>query len=137
MENKAVIINKYDNVQKYIKRIREEYGNDKNNLYDYKTLDPIVLNLQRACEATIDIAMYIISTRKFRIPQTKKDAFVILEENAVISKELSTKMQNMVGFRNIAVHEYKQIDEDIVASVIENNLDDLLIFCKTILNMQR
>ena len=137
MENEAVIINKYDSIQKCIKRIKEEYEGNIENLYNYKKLDPIVLNLQRACEATTDIAMYIVSTRKLGIPQTKKEAFKKLEENKIISSEMSKNMQNMIGFRNIAVHDYKQIDEEILQEVIEKHLDNLLEFARTIINLKR
>lgn len=137
MENEAVIINKYESIQKCIKRIEEEYEGNIQNLYDYRKLDQIVLNLQRACEIAIDIAMYIISNRKLGVPQTKKEAFIKLEENNLISKDISTNMQKMVGFRNIAIHDYKQIDEEILADVIENHLIDLTNFAKQILNLER
>ena len=106
-------------------------------MYDYKRLDPIVLNIQRACEIAIDIAMYIVSNRKLGVPQTKKEAFVKLEENNLISKEISINMQKMTGFRNIAIHDYKQIDEEILADVIENHLQDLIEFAKEILRLDR
>ncbi len=137
MENEAVIINKYESIQRCIKRIEEEYNNQVENLYDYKKLDPIVLNLQRACEATIDIAMYVIANRKLGVPQTKKEAFIKLEENELISKEISNNMQKMIGFRNIAVHDYKQIDEEVLADVIQNHLGDFIIFAKEILKLKR
>ncbi len=137
MENEAVIINKYESIQKCIKRIEEEYEGNIENLYDYRRLDPIVLNLQRACEISIDIAMYIISNRKLGVPQTKKEAFIKLEESNLISKNISTNMQKMVGFRNIAIHDYKQIDEEILADVIENHLKDITDFAKQILNLER
>jgi uncharacterized protein YutE (UPF0331/DUF86 family) len=38
----------------------------------------------------------------------------------------------MVGFRNLAVHQYRELDLDIVESVIRKNLDDLLEFAQTI-----
>ena len=137
MENEAVIINKYESIQKCIKRIEEEYDNNVENLYDYRKLDPIVLNLQRACEAAIDIAMYIVSNRKLGVPQTKKEAFIKLEENNLISKEISTNMQKMIGFRNIAIHDYKQIDEEVLEDVIKNHLEDITEFAKEILNLKR
>lgn len=137
MENEAVIINKYESIQKCIKRIEEEYEGNIENLYDYKRLDPIVLNIQRACEIAIDIAMYIVSNRKLGVPQTKKEAFVKLEENNLISKEISINMQKITGFRNIAIHDYKQIDEEILADVIENHLQDLIEFAKEILRLDR
>lgn len=137
MENEAVIINKYEIIERYLNRINEEYDNNPESLEDYRRTDCIVLNLQRACEATIDLAMYVISTRKLGIPQTKKEAFKKLEENNIISKEMSKNMQNMAGFRNIAVHDYKEIDEEILQEIIEEHLNDLLEFAKQMLNLKR
>lgn len=39
----------------------------------------------------------------------------------------------MVGFRNIAVHQYRELDMDIVEAVITRRLDDLLEFAQKIL----
>lgn len=46
-------------------------------------------------------------------------------------------MQKMIGFRNIAIHDYKQIDEEVLADVIQNHLIDLICFAKEILNLDR
>ena len=135
MENKAVIINKFDSIERCIKRINEEYENNPANLEDYRRMDAIVLNLQRACEITTDIAMYVVSTRKLGTKKKKKEAFELLEQNNLISSEISKNMKNMIGFRNIAIHDYKQIDEDILIDVIENHLNDLIEFARTILNL--
>lgn len=136
MENKAVIISKFETIEKCIKRINEEYQNDEKNLDDYRKVDMIVLNLQRACEAVLDLAMYIVSNRKLGLPQNKREAFKLLEENKIIDSKLCKSMQNVVGFRNIAVHDYKEIDEEILKDVIENNLIDLVNFARTILNLE-
>ena len=64
-------------------------------------------------------------------------SYLILEENKIISSEMSKNMQNMIGFRNIAVHDYKQIDEEILQEVIEKHLDNLLEFARTIINLKR
>ncbi len=135
MENKSVIINKFDSIERCIKRIYEEYEDNPENLEDYRRMDSIVLNLQRACEVTTDIAMYIVSTRKLGTPQTKKEAFELLEQNNLISSDTCKKMKNMIGFRNIAIHDYKQIDEGILKDVIENHLQDLTEFARAILNL--
>lgn len=134
MENKAVILNKFETIEKCINRINEEYEGDSENLKDYRKMDMIILNLQRACEAVLDLAMYIVSTRKLGLPQNKRQAFVLLEENKIIDESISRNMQGMVGFRNIAVHNYKEIDEDILKDVIENHLTDLLDFARVILD---
>ena len=137
MENEAVLINKFESIQKCINRINEEYEGNPDNLDDYRRMDAIVLNLQRACEAATDMAMYIVSNRKLGVPQTKKEAFVKLEENNLIDKRVSKNMQNMIGFRNIAIHDYKKIDEKILQDAIENHLEDLTEFARIILNLER
>lgn len=38
----------------------------------------------------------------------------------------------MVGFRNIAVHQYRSLSPEIVAAVIDSNLDDLLEFSEQV-----
>lgn len=136
MENEAVIINKYETIERCLSRIREEYENNSENLEDYRRMDGIVLNLQRACEAVCDVAMYVISTRKLGIPKTKKEAFQKLEENEIITQIISQNMQRMIGFRNIAIHDYKKIDNSIIQDVIENHLDELLDFVRMILNRE-
>ncbi len=134
MENKGVILNKFETIEKCINRINEEYDGDCKNLKDYRKMDMILLNLQRACEAVLDLALYVVSTRKLGLPQTKREAFIILEESGIIDKTMSRNMQGMVGFRNIAVHDYKEIDEEILKDVIENHLGDLLDFARVLLN---
>ena len=44
-------------------------------------------------------------------------------------------MKKMIGFRNIAIHDYKQIDEEILKDVIENHLQELLDFARQMLNI--
>ena len=137
MENEAVLINKYESIEKCINRIYEEYDNNPNNLEDYRRMDAIVLNLQRACEMATDAAMYVVSNRRLGIPQTKKEAFEKLNKNGLISDKMCANMKGMVGFRNIAIHEYKQIDEEIVRDVIENHLGDIKEFVRTMINLER
>lgn len=58
---KDVLYNKIAIIEKCLIRIREVYDNNPANLKDYTRQDSIILNIQRAVEAAIDIAMYIVS----------------------------------------------------------------------------
>ena len=136
MENKAVILNKYESIEKCIQRINEEYAGDAKNLNIISKNDSIVLNLQRACEMVIDIAMYVVSTEQLGIPQTKKDAFEILLKNNIIDEDTFKNMKGMIGFRNIAVHDYQEIDEEILIDIIENHLQDLENFARIMLKSE-
>ena len=102
MENKLVILNKYETIEKCINRIKEEYEGTPSNLEDYRRNDAIILNLQRACQAVMDIATYIVSTKALGMPHTNSEAFEILYQNHLINKETLKNMKSMIGFRNIA-----------------------------------
>ena len=119
-----VILNKIDTIERCINRIREVYDNDPENLNDYTKQDSIVLNIQRACEASIDLAMHVISEKKLGVPQSSRDGFDVLNKNNLIDDKLNKNLKAMVGFRNIAVHDYKKIEIKIVQMIIERHLED-------------
>lgn len=131
-----IIINKSETIKRCIKRINEEYENDPTNLEEFRRQDSIILNIQRLCEACIDIATHIIRKKKLGVPQTSKDSFQILEDNLIITKELSSRLQGMVGFRNIAVHDYQSLNLTIVERVVEDYIYDGLKLCKEIIKEQ-
>lgn len=132
--NNDVILNKIATIQRCINRINEEYENNPLNLENYTKQDSIILNIQRACEASIDIAMHIVAEKKFGIPQTSRDAFDFLANNDVITPSLSFKLKAMVGFRNIVVHDYQAVNLEIVQKIIEKHLDDYTEFIKQVLS---
>ena len=128
-----VILNKIYIVERCIRRIHEEYDNNPQNLKNNTKQDSIILNLQRACEASIDLAMHIVAEKKLGLPQITQDAFSLLETEGIIPSSLAKKMQAMVGFRNIAVRNYQEINLLILQKIIEKNLVDFMQFTKTIL----
>ncbi len=95
-----VILNKISVIERCINRINEEYKNNPENLKNYIKKDSIILNIQRACEASIDLAMHVVSEKKLGIPQNSRDAFEVLFENNIIDEKLMSNLKSMVGFRN-------------------------------------
>lgn len=128
-----VVINKTEIIERCINRIKEEYEGNPMNLKNYTKQDSILLNIQRACEACIDLAMHVVAEKSFGIPQNSRDAFELLRKNGIIDGALEKKLKSMVGFRNIAVHNYQLIDLKVVQDLIENGLNDLIVFSKIIL----
>lgn len=129
-----VILNKTAIIERCIERINEEYAGNPENLNNYTKQDSIILNIQRACEASIDLAMHIVSEKKLGIPQNSRDAFEVLEKNGLINNELMKRLKAMVGFRNIAVHNYQSVNLKIVAEIIEKHINDLKTFTSIILS---
>jgi uncharacterized protein YutE (UPF0331/DUF86 family) len=117
-------------------RIREVYASNPNHLSDFTKQDSITLNTQRACEASIDLAMHVISERKLGLPKTSREAFKLLEGSGIIDQRLARSLMNMVGFRNIAVHDYQNIDLGILQAIIEIHLEDFREYTRVILKLK-
>ena len=128
-----VILNKAATIERCLQRVLNEYAGDKQNLVANQTKqDAIILNLQRVCETSIDLAMYVVSQRKLGVPQDSRDAFALLQISGIISADLATRMQHMVGFRNVAVHEYTRLNLEVVQAIITKQLEDFRTFSSTI-----
>lgn len=125
MVDKDVIFAKVSAIQKYLKRIQEVTKLNPDSLDDEITEDVFVLNLQRAVQSCIDIAGHIVASMGLGVPNSVKENFIKLEESKIIQPELSKKLQAMVGFRNIAIHEYEKIDKAILKSILVKNLRDI------------
>ena len=97
--------------------------------------DAIILNIERACEQSISLANHIVRIRKLGFPKTSKESFQLLAEANLIDNELSSRLQSMVGFRNIAVHNYQKINLEIVEKIINEHLEDFTDFSKIAINL--
>ncbi|CCU80840.1 protein of unknown function DUF86 [Halanaerobium saccharolyticum subsp. saccharolyticum DSM 6643] len=128
-----ILINKNETVKRCLKRINEEYQNNPANLKNYTKQDSIILNIQRLSEAAIDIAMHVVAELELGVPQSSRDAFQFLVENDLIENRTAEKLKAMVGFRNIAVHEYQKLNLKIVEAIIENEIEEVKNFSEKML----
>jgi len=133
--DKDVIYNKCSIVERCFGRIKEEYNQTPANLHNFTKQDSIILNIQRACEACIDLAMHVVAQKQLGIPQHSREAFDLLGQHGYIPQEQVKRMRTMVGFRNIAVHNYQAVNLLIVQKIIEENLVDLENFCQTMIKL--
>ena len=128
-----VIAQKITSLQRSVARAREALTSAGTEFRtNYNLQDAAILNVIRACDTSIDLANMLIRRRRLGIPSESKDSFVILMRENAIPHALGDRLKRTVGFRNLAVHQYRELDLDIVESVIRKNLDDLLEFAQTI-----
>jgi uncharacterized protein YutE (UPF0331/DUF86 family) len=126
-----ILINKKTSIERCIKRIHEDFNEDF--LTNYTKQDSVILNIERACQAAIDMGNRLLKIKNLGLPQSNRDTFIKLEKGYIINIELSKKMQAMAGFRNIAVHDYSSVNIEVVANIVQNNLLDLVDFSETII----
>ena len=86
---------------------------DKRNM----VLHALLISIQSA----VDIANHIIAEKGFRKPSTYRESFEILCEEGIISENLSDKLSDLAGFRNVLVHIYLQLDIDAVYEILQHD----------------
>jgi uncharacterized protein YutE (UPF0331/DUF86 family) len=95
-------------------------------------LSAVERNFQAAIECVLDIGNHMIAEQGFETPDDNEDIIRILGEEGVIPSEFAGGMKGMAGFRNILVHEYTDIDYEVLYHYLVNRLDDFRTFAKHI-----
>lgn len=132
-----VLINKVAILERCLERIAFEYlGHEDELESNFTRQDAIILNLQRACEASIDAAMHLVRVRRLGVPQDSREAFDLLKEAAILTPELCERLKAMVGFRNIAVHDYRKLNMEIVKNILETRLSGFQAFGELLLKLK-
>lgn len=95
-----VVLNKKESIERRIKQIQHYYGLPAVEPFeeDYMRQDAIALNLLRACEQCIDLANYTIKVRKLGLPKESRDAFRLLADNRIISRDLALALKGWWAF---------------------------------------
>ena len=131
-----VLISKAESIERCLQRINEDYSGYEHEIDTNITRrDAIILNLQRACETSIDAAMRIVRLRKMGVPEGSREAFELLEQHEVIPQQLSEGLKKMVGFRNIAIHDDQKINADILKSILDKHLSEFKNFASIIVKL--
>ena len=129
-----VLINKAATIERCVRRAREEYAADPASFAtNFTRQDAAILNIQRACEAALDMGQHLIRRERLGVPQSARDVFALLAQGGWIAPTLADNLKRMVGFRNIAVHDYESLQLPITIRIIEMHLDEFLDYSRTLL----
>jgi len=124
MLERDAILSKISIIKRCLETVRKITGLDPNSLDEIIAQDVFVLNLQRSIQACIDIANILIAQNGWNLPASYRESFLILSEKKVINEEMSKTMAKMCGFRNIAVHDYRQITPAIMKTILTHHVMD-------------
>jgi uncharacterized protein YutE (UPF0331/DUF86 family) len=79
--------------------------------------------------------MHLVRIHRLGVPQQSREAFILLQKQGFLSPELSLRMQAMVGFRNIAVHNYQKLNLAVLRSILEQHLTDFRDFSQRMIEL--
>lgn len=123
-----VLISKAATITRCVARAREEYDKDPSTfLLDPSRHDAAILNILRANAAALDMGHHVIRREKLGVPQNAQDVFDLLSRGGWLESSLLTTMKNMVGFREVAVHECQTLQLPITVAITDH-LDDFVRF---------
>jgi uncharacterized protein YutE (UPF0331/DUF86 family) len=89
--------------------------------------------IQTAAQISIDLANHVIAADGHRSPRDYGDAFRVLAEVGVIDVDLADRMVSLAGARNLIVHLYAEVDDDLLAQAVhDGGLDDLSRFAAAV-----
>ena len=129
-----VLINKAASIERCVARAREEYQTDPAGFAEnHSRQDAAILNIQRACEAALDMGQHLIRREQLGVPQSARDVFALLAQAGWIEAALADSLKRMVGFRNIAVHDYQSLQLPITVNIITRHLDEFLRYSASLL----
>ncbi len=121
-------------IERCVTRAREEYAADPVGFaFNLTRQDAAVCNIVRACDAALDVGQYLIRRERLGVPQSARDVFTLLARGGWVTPALAQSLQRMVGFRNIAVHDYQTLQMPITVSIITGHLDEFLMFSREVL----
>lgn len=132
-----VLLAKRVSIERCVEQIRK-YESLPSNVpweQDFLRQDAISMNVQRACELAIDMANHLIRVRKLGVPQSSRESFLILGRESVMPADLAESLAKMVGFRNVLVHRYQELDLNIFQLVIHSGLNQILEFSRLALEV--
>jgi uncharacterized protein YutE (UPF0331/DUF86 family) len=129
-----VLVNKAATVERCVARAREEFNRDPTTFAtDFTRQDAAILNVQRACEAVLDMGQHLVRRENLGVPQSARDVFELLSRGQWINEPLAAALKRMVAFRNVAVHDDQSLLLPILVDVITLHLGEFAEFTQVVL----
>lgn len=129
--DQLLITRKLESLARCIQRVSERCPPSLDQLKaDIDAQDVLVLNMSRAVQLCVDIALHGLANRQISLPDTMGQAFEALAEAGLLPVDLAARLRKSVGFRNLAVYSYEAVRWEIVFAIATEHLDDFKHFAR-------
>jgi len=126
------ILTKIDELDAYLEELRAVAPE---NFKEYERIEKkrsCERLLQLCIECVIDICKVLVSGMRLGLPSDENDLFLKLHKRGVVSGTMWRVLRQMRGFRNILIHEYAAVDDELVYEYVSARLGDFESFKKEI-----
>ena len=132
LDHDRVVI-KLDELDAYIKELKEILPDSFKQYQIIEKKRSCERLLQLCIECILDICRLFVSGLKLGLPSEENGIFEKLLKKKILSSEMTETLEEMKGFRNVLIHEYAKVDDEIVFEMATTRLDDFRRFKKEIL----
>lgn len=131
--DRTVIERKLDSLRRCLQRVEERCPASPEALAeDVDAQDIVSLNLTRAVQLCVDLGAHLLTDLGGPPPESMGATFSNLSRAGVLPQDIATRLRRAVGFRNLAVHNYDEIDWRIVHAIATTHADDFRVFARHI-----
>jgi uncharacterized protein YutE (UPF0331/DUF86 family) len=120
-------------IDRCLRRIADVRGPRRSSLEPVDVDEIVAFNLQRAVQASMDMAVHVVDAEGYGLPESAVAALATLVRERLIDEALAERLGRMIGFRNVAVHGYRDLDRGIVESIASGHLNDLRAFARLVM----
>ena len=131
-----VMAEKIESLQRCIRRVEAKVPASAALLQtDLDAQDILTVNLERAAQQVVDLALHVLSTRDIPLPNNMADCIRALVPLG-LTASTADRMAKAVGFRNLSVHAYRAVDWQIVHVIATQHMDDFRAFIREVASLQ-
>ena len=133
MVDKDLVSRKLSKLESYIDELRRARDIDWAKYQaDLRSKAFVERYIHLAIEEVIDMANHIVSFNRWREPTSFRDLFSALSEHEIIPASHLATFQNMASFRNLLVHRYENVDDEMVFGIFKKRLGDFDLYIELI-----
>jgi uncharacterized protein YutE (UPF0331/DUF86 family) len=133
MLDKERILGKIDDLDSYLDELQQVVPV---NFEEYQKIEKkrsCERLLQLCIECAVDVCKLFVSGLKLGLPSEENDLFTKMQKKKIISKKMGSLLKEMRAFRNILIHEYASVDDELIYEKAQTRLADFKTFKKEVL----
>ncbi|UJG43138.1 MAG: DUF86 domain-containing protein [Candidatus Heimdallarchaeum endolithica] len=133
-----IIVAKLEEIEENLEIISNHLPTDLEGFLNLGLIrDGIYKRLEYSIELVLDILAIINADLKLGIPNGETSVIDNIEKNKILEKKIVEKIRKMKSFRNILVHKYGKINDELVFELLKEDLEDFVIICDSIVEFLR